>query len=80
MVANNPVALDPGCRSLVHKVAHLSFATALHTAPGHMQRLMDSVVSHTADMGVELGIPDFTISSGIEEVLPPWLDTEPLLA
>ena len=79
MVVNTPVALAPGCRSLPHKVAHLAYSIALHTAPGHMQKVMDAVVSHTSDMGVELGIPDFTITSSLNELLPPWLDVEPLL-
>ena len=61
------------------EVAHLAFAIALHTAPGHLQKHVDNVVSHTSDMGVELGVPDFAITEGINELLPPWLDVEPLL-
>ena len=34
-------------------------------------------VSHTSDMGVELGLPDFTVSD-VNSLLPPWLHRNPL--
>ena len=69
-VIPTPVALGVGHRSLSDKAAHLSFAWSLNTA-NPVQSLFRQVVSHTSDMGVEQGLPDFHVKSA-DSLLPSW--------
>jgi hypothetical protein len=76
---NPPCALGSGHRSLADKASAEVYKWALqepfckslgvHAA---------SYLSHTSDMGVEVGLPDFSIAGDVETLLPSWFHREEL--
>ncbi len=72
---NPPTALGSGHRALADKAAAEVYKWALQEPMGApLASHASSYVSHTSDMGVELGLPEFTIpDDGIERLLPGWM-------
>ena len=67
-----PAALGSGHRAVAHKCSHLAFAWML-SCSGDSADVAQTFVSHTSDMGVELSLPDFTVTSH-SELLLAWVD------
>ena len=56
-----PNALGSGCRGLVHKAALMVYGWRLGPADiSDVSEVSHSYVSHTSEMGVELGLPDLS--------------------
>ena len=70
---NPPSSLGSGFRGLAHKVGNMVFSWSLQSARGdELRKIPASFRSHTSDMGVELGIPDFHVRD-VSTLLPPWM-------
>ncbi len=71
-----PAAMGSGHRGAAHKCGLIAFGWRLGCDASKLQKFAQSFVSHTSDMGVELGIPDFTCSSH-SAFLPAWMADQP---
>ena len=80
-----PLAIGAGHRSLPHKCGRVAYGLALVSDPAvaiesnqdPVDDISASTVSHTGDMGVEMGIPDFRVEKA-SGLLPPWIDRSSL--
>lgn len=71
---NTPCALDSGHRDLLDKAAAEVYNIALHTPVSvRLSQHVETYVSYTGDMGVEMGIPDFRlVGASHDRMLPDW--------
>jgi hypothetical protein len=71
---NPPSCLGSGHRALADKAAAEVYKWALQEPLGApLSAHSSSYISHTSDMGVELGLPEFIVPEGVERLLPGWL-------
>ena len=74
---NPPAALGSGCRGLSDKCS--AEAYKMHLQMPRCDRLGDhcaTYISHTSDLGVEIGIPDFSINGDPASLLKHWIDRD----
>ncbi len=65
-----PAAMGLRQTNVAHKSASLLHSFLLESQPGAIQAQLRDVVSFTADLGVEIGIPGFRVS--YRDLVPPW--------
>ena len=65
-----PAAMGLARTTATHKGAALLHSLSLEARPSELQGCLLSVLSLTADLGPEIGIPGFR--SNYQELLPPW--------
>ena len=71
-----PVSLALGHSGVPHKAAGLLHCWHLELPAGEPLRSMcSSFVSHTSDMGTEVGLPDFAIEDA-EALIPDWISRD----
>jgi hypothetical protein len=75
---STPAALGSGHRSLAHKASAEVYKWGLQEPPGQLVAHATSYIAHCSDMGVELGLPDFTIQGQCESLLPSWFHRDVL--
>ena len=69
-----------GHRTLTHKVEtliHMFHFDIPADAP--LEEILDSIMSHTSDMGIEMGVPSYEVGD-VSELLPVWIDRSELKA
>ena len=73
-----PVAVTSGFRGLSHKASAMLYSYVLELpSPNHLRAFCESYISHTSDMGVEMGLPEFEVpAAGHVQLLPSWMQDD----
>ena len=73
-----PVGLALGHSSVVDKSSALAYAAFVEAGADGMENFMDSVLSVTTDMGVEMGMSSLNVAS-VGSLLPKWLQASQMM-